>query len=443
MANMYKINDLHWTMKDRPEWFTRALFGGRLIQSGIVRVLTGIKGDELLNQIDIESKVLQIDGKDCAWTPNQIIKLSDKQVSVKTYKINLEQCIDTLENKRTAYMLSAGANNDSLPAELEDATMMLIAIQLSNEIEELIIAGSATANPDHFDGAKTILLKAGSKAIKVPGATITAANVITSTESVYAALPENVLQAEDTGDLYALVSYATRRKLRSALAEKNNQVMFPMWTLDDGDKRNPKMFYNGMEVVAVKGIGDNTIIGIAANNMYLLTDLLEDTENVEMGQFPKPNDNKVWIKGRLRLGFEIPFEDEAVIFDPSITVASGGHTFPTLALSRNSLIFNSDEEQVKTLTITNSTGNTTLTLNAQDLELYRVNGEEAGESVPLLTAALSGSGATRTLTVTLNEVGYTGKEVITTEVTVTDGLGNSATIPITLQPFADYEEVIP
>lgn len=443
MANMYNINDLTWTMENRPEWFTRAMYGGRLIASGIIRVLTGIKGDELLNQIDIESKVLQIDGKDCAWTPNQIIKLSDKVATIKTYKINLEQCIDTLENKRTAYMLSAGATNESLPAELEDATMMLIAIQLSNEIEELIVAGNSATNPDHFDGFKTQLLKAGSKAIKVVGATITKSNVIESIEKVYDALPEDVLQAEDTGDLYALVSYATRRKLRNALAVLNNQVMFPMWTLDESDKKNPKMYYNGLEVVAVKGIGDNTIIGFASNNAYLTTDLMEDTERVEMGQFPKPHDNKVWIKGRLRLGFVIPFEDEAVIFDPSITVASGGHKFPTIGLSRNSLIFNSDEDQVQTVTVTNNVGNTTMTLNAQDLEKYRIDGEAAGESVAIIAAALSGSGATRTLTVTLNDAGYTGKDVIETEVTLTDGLGNSTTVPITVQPYADYDTIVP
>ena len=91
MANMYNINGLSYNAKENPEWFTRAMFGGRLIQGGYIRVLTGIKGDELLSQIDLENKVLQIDGKDCAWTPNQIIKLSEKKARVKTYKINLEQ----------------------------------------------------------------------------------------------------------------------------------------------------------------------------------------------------------------------------------------------------------------------------------------------------------------------------------------------------------------
>ena len=53
MANMYSINGLSYTAKENPEWFTRAMFGGRLIQGGYIRVLTGVKGDELLSQIDL------------------------------------------------------------------------------------------------------------------------------------------------------------------------------------------------------------------------------------------------------------------------------------------------------------------------------------------------------------------------------------------------------
>ena len=57
MANMYNINGLSYNAQENPEWFTRAMFGGRLVAGGYIRVLTGIKGDELLNQIDLENKV--------------------------------------------------------------------------------------------------------------------------------------------------------------------------------------------------------------------------------------------------------------------------------------------------------------------------------------------------------------------------------------------------
>lgn len=355
MANMYNINGLSYTTNDNPEWFTRAMFGGRLVQNGYVRVLTGIKGDELLNQIDLENKVLQIDGKDCAWTPNQVIKLSEKLATVKTYKINLEQCIDELEQKRTLYMLTPGAKNEELPDELETATMALISMALSTEIEEMIIGGDTSKDPNQFNGMVKTLLNS-TDAIKLVGATLTKANILEKVEAVYDALPEPVLQAEDAGTLYIFASYATRRKIRNALASVNNQVIAANWSVDDGDVRNPNLFYLGAEIVPAKGISDNTLVGIDASNALLLTDLLSDLEEIELGQFPKPNDNKVFIKGRLRLGFVIPFEDEAVIMDPSIVTASGGYSEDDgLKVVPNSLVFDAAGE-TKTFTIITDTG---------------------------------------------------------------------------------------
>lgn len=339
MANMYNINGLSYTAQENPEWFTRAMFGGRLVQGGYIRVLTGIKGDELLSMIDLENKILQIDGKDCAWTPNQIIKLSEKTAKVKTYKINLEQCIDELENKRTLYQLSPGAKNESLPPELEEATLYLIAIGLSNEIEEMIVGGDESVDPNQFNGMEKTLLDS-TQAAKLVGTTLTKANILQTIESLYGAVSEDVLQSEDAGTLYIFGSYGVRRILRAALADKNNQVLAEAWTVDDTDKRNPRMYYLGVEFVPVKGIGKNTLICIDGTNAFLLTDLLSDLDEIEMGQFPKPNDNKIWIKGRLRLGFVIPFEDEAVIWSDKITTAQeAGLRNDDLAVVPNSLVF--------------------------------------------------------------------------------------------------------
>lgn len=353
MANMYNINGLSYNAKENTEWFTRAMFGGRLIQGGYIRVLTGVKGDELLSQIDLENKILQIDGKDCAWTPNQIIKLSEKKASVKTYKINLEQCIDELENKRTLYQLSPGAKNESLPPELEAATLALIAIGLSNEIEEMIVGGDESKDPNQFNGmVKTLLSKAVS--IQLAGAVLTKANVLDRVEAVYNAIPEEVLQSEDAGTLYVMGSCNTRRLIRAALADKNNQVIAASWTVDDADKRNPRLYYLGMEFVPAKGIDNNTLIGYDSRNAYLLTDLLSDLDEVELGNFPKPNEDKVFIKGRLRLGFVIPFEDEMVIMSTAISTDRLTQD-DGLVVAPNSLVFRAAGE-TKTFNVVTNTG---------------------------------------------------------------------------------------
>ena len=356
MANMYNINALSYNAHENPEWFTRAMFGGRLIQGGYIRVLTGIKGDELFSMIDLESKVLQIDGKDCAWTPNQIIKLSEKKASVKTYKINLEQCIDELEHKRTLYMLSPGATNESLPPELEEATLALIAIGLSNEIEEMVVGGDESADPNQFNGMEKTLLNS-SEAAKLIGESITKDNIIDIIESIYEVIPEDVLQAEDRGEMFLLGSYQNRRKLSTAISKnKKNDSLSEEWEADRTDKKNPRFWYNGMEYIPVKGIGTNTLIAYAAGNAFLLTDLESDMDDIEMGQFPKPNDNKVWIKGRMRLGFAVPFEDEAIIWSDKVTTAQeAGPRNDDLAAVPNSLVFRAAGES-KTFNIITKDG---------------------------------------------------------------------------------------
>ena len=390
MANMYNINSLSYTTHENPEWFTRAMFGGRLVQGGYIRVLTGIKGDELLSQIDLANKILQIDGKDCAWTPNQIIKLSEKTAKVSTYKINLEQCIDELEQKRTVYQLSPGAKNESLPDELEAATMQLIAIGLSNEIEEMIIGGDSTVDPNQFDGMVKTLLDS-TDAIKLVGVTLTKANVLDTIESGYNAIPEEVLQAEDAGTLFVLGSYNTRRLIRAALADKTNQVIAASWTVDDTDKKNPKLYYLGVEFVPAKGIGNNTLVFYDSTNAFLLTDLLSDLEEIELGSFPKPNDDKVYVKGRLRLGFVIPFEDEVVIIDPSITEASGGYDPDQgLRVVPNSLVFDAAGED-KTFTVVTEVG-VTPEINIDGAVGFTAVAGETTDGVTVVTVTAAASG---------------------------------------------------
>lgn len=355
MANMYNINDLSYTAHENTEWFTRALFGGRLISGGYISYMVGVKGDELLSQIDLENEILQIDGNDCAWTPNQVLRLSDKIASVKTYKVNLEQCIDVLENKRTRYQLSPGATNEDLPDDLEEATLQLIAIGLSNEIEKMIVGGDESKNANHINGMETILLKS-SQAAKIAGYTITKANVLDAFEKVYDKVSDEVLQNENGGITYFFTSLGVVRKLTSALGDKNNQNITNNWDIDKTDVKNPRIYYLGVEVVPVKGIGSNTIIFLDSVNAILLTDLLSDLDEIEMGAFPKPNDNKVWIKGRLRLGFAIPFEDEAVIFSDEVTADQEANPNGNeLKLVPNSLVFSAEGES-KTFNIITKDG---------------------------------------------------------------------------------------
>ncbi len=307
---MYNISPLSYQPSTNMDWFTKALFGGRLIENGKIDVITGVKESTFLNLLNFEHTLLQPDGRDCAWTPEQVFKLSEKEVKIKTYKINLEQCIDDLERKRINVMLKPGAKNTDLPEALEEATMEMLAAELSSEIETKIFTGNSTTDPNDFDGAVTVL-SASTEAIKITGSALTKANIVAEIEKVYNAIPENVLvKGLENDSVKIYVAYETLQRLKMALASVSNQVIATAFTLEAEALR-----YLGLEIVPVKGLNNKTIIAADISNFLLATDLLSDTEEIRIGQFPAPHDSKIFIDGRLRLGFVIPFEDEVVFYN--------------------------------------------------------------------------------------------------------------------------------
>lgn len=307
---MYNISPLSYQPSTNMDWFTKALFGGRLIENGKIDVITGVKESTFLNLLNFEHTLLQPDGRDCAWTPEQVFKLSEKEVKIKTYKINLEQCIDDLERKRINVMLKPGAKNTDLPEALEEATMEMLAAELSSEIETKIFTGNSTTDPNDFDGAVTVL-SASTEAIKITGSALTKANIVAEIEKVYNAIPENVLvKGLENDSVKIYMAYETLQRLKMALASVSNQVIATAFTLEAEALR-----YLGLEIVPVKGLNNKTIIAADISNFLLATDLLSDTEEIRIGQFPAPHDSKIFIDGRLRLGFVIPFEDEVVFYN--------------------------------------------------------------------------------------------------------------------------------
>lgn len=415
MANMLKIDELSYVPSENPEWFSRAMFGSKLITSGLVRVLMGIKGDELLNQIDIENEVLQLDGKDCAWTPNQILKLSEKKASVETYKINLEQCIDVLENKRTNLLLSPGAQNEELPDEFEDAALYLIAMAVSNEIEVMFFGGDKSVNPNHIDGLRKILLNSPIAA-KRKGAVLTVDNVLDEFMAAYLMVPEEVLRAEEAGTLRCFTTWGAARLLRLALAKvpNDNFNIAQNFYINRDDPKNVEVRIFDTVLTPVKGLGPSDIIFADSNNLLLLTDLTSDLENIEIGPFAKPHENKVWIKGRLRLGIAVPFEDEAVISSPDV-VTELSYTNPNgdLIIRPNNLNFAAIGES-KTFTVITRDEDAEISLSANP-DGYTV------------TKGATADGVTTVTVVASNNTGNVGPRVGQVIVTIT-GTDRSASV---------------
>lgn len=313
MANLYNITDYRITPRENPGWFSEAIFGGDVFEKGKITPLEDVKGNTDLNLFNLVGDLLQLDGIDCAWTPKEIAKLSQKQLSVITYKINAEQCISALEKSNLLWSLGRGARFQSLPTDLQELTLFKTKVQLSEEVETLIFTGDSS-NVDEFDGVAPTLVKSADS-LQLKGVVHTKANILDEIEKTYLAAPKTVVaQGKRDKTLNIYLSYEDMELVEIALANiyNENVVVRPSFT-----KSGEVIKYMGVDIVPCLGLED-TIIIANSTNLVVGTDLISDTQELEFGQFPKPYDDKVFLKGRLRLGFAVLFENECVINSTAI-----------------------------------------------------------------------------------------------------------------------------
>lgn len=321
LTNLISGNTVSYTVKNQPGWFYESLLKPKTIAGGYVRVLPNVTKDTRVKKLVIsENTISQEDDRDCAWTPIERLNLSEKTFQVKNFKINIEQCLEELDNIYSENTFnSIGATKDKWPAEqgesLEDAVMFLLQNSLGNDIERLIWGGTGNA----VDGVQNGIidkLAADPDSIKVQGQAIDSTNVVGEIEKVYNAIPDVVLQDADfepeKAKVQIFVDIKTMRYLKQALATQptNYQVILPKFTVEGG-----KYFYMGVEIVMIPIFPANTMVAGSKDNLVFVTDLLSDTQElrVRMGADLR-DENIVFVKGAYRADAGYIFGNELVIY---------------------------------------------------------------------------------------------------------------------------------
>lgn len=303
---MYDITEITYQASRQPEWFTKALFSGKIIDGGYVRILPNIKNSTKINMLDLDGNILQKSHFDCGWNPTAALKLSEQELKVETYKVQLEDCIEKFETTWLEQRMKAGANIDELPATLGEASLDIIGKEVNEEIERMLFGGKSS-NANEFAGYVEILTTA-TDTIKIAGSTLTKTNVIPEIEKVYERIPEAVLQqGEDKVKMF--ISYNTYRAVKMALSAAPNQVINIAFSIE-GDM----IKYLGIELVPTKGLTNDQIVAASIDNLLMGTDLVSDYAQIELGNFAKPNDDMIYVKGRMKVGVGVAYPSEVVLY---------------------------------------------------------------------------------------------------------------------------------
>lgn len=242
----------------------------------------GIKTTEKIHPSTLEAVLQDVSGE-CGFNPQGDLNISERSITTKQKKVNMEFCLEKLLGKFAEYTVRVGANQDALPfeAEIIDGLVKSINKQVEKDVWTDLITNTT--------------------------AQLTVASTGTAYErimAVYMALPEAILE-----DAVIFVSPATFREYVNDLVNKN----FYHYNPADGDLEEIFIPGSGVKVRKAKGLAEQTedvIFGTSPKNMIYGTDFMDNKEEVK-AWFSDDNDT-YRIKVRFNYGANVAFPDLVV-----------------------------------------------------------------------------------------------------------------------------------
>lgn len=266
--------------------------------------------------------VFQADG--CGYSPSGTTSFTQRTVTVGKIQVSETICPKNFEAYFTQEALKAGSTyQDFGNTQFLDAYLAKKNARISAQIETAIwqgdITGSGGANLNKFDGLIKLLDNGSPVDANVSGytgvsgspiATVTATNVIASTEGIYKAIPAEVMAK---GDVKIFVGYDWYRLLILAYREKN---MFS-YNPQDVNAQSFILPATNIEVVPVNGLnGTGDAFAMSLSNMALAVDLENEEGNYRVW-YSEDND-EVRTKVSFKVGVNVAFTNECVKFKSAI-----------------------------------------------------------------------------------------------------------------------------
>ena len=241
----------------------------------------GVKTSEKIHPSTLEAVLQDVSG--CGFHPEGDLKFTDREISTKPKKVNMEFCPNELLGKFAEYKVRVGANQDALPfeAEIIDGLVKSINKQVEKGVWENLISNTDTR--------------------------LTVASTGTAYErvmAVYMAIPEAILE-----DAIIFVSPATFREYVNDLVNKN----FYHYNPADGDLEEIFIPGSGVRVRKAMGLAEqveDVIFATSPKNMIYATDFMDNKEEIKAWF---SDDNDVYrIKVLFNYGANVAFPDLVV-----------------------------------------------------------------------------------------------------------------------------------
>jgi hypothetical protein len=236
------------------------------ISENLVTVLPNVVSTTYLRKIETADGFVDYV---CGWTPAGSITLSEHSITPKKIKWDSELCKEDFRQLWTAQEMGFSAHNDSLPATEQGAILLDMGKTIARKVDVDIWEGdNATGN---FNGLiPQLVADATVIDITLPVA-ITTANVEAELTRFVAAIPDEVIGAED---LVLGVSTNVIRRLKEVKGS---------FARSNGTFANPDEYdFNGYTLTEIKALNANTMVAYAKSNVTFVTGLLADHNEIRI-----------------------------------------------------------------------------------------------------------------------------------------------------------------
>lgn len=267
-----------YTEQNKIPLVMRTLYGSQT--GALVTKQSGIKSSASINYL---ATTAQFQADACSWNASGTTTVTQRNITVGSIAVMESLCLKDLEAYYMQTMLNAGtADGQSIPFE-----QMYAELKADTITQQLEIAywqgdtSSWSANLKRFDGFIKLIDAAGTAVNGntggvTTGTGITSSNVVAIINAIYAAIPAQVLRANDTvmmcgTDVWRLYQAAL---VAANLYSYNGQATGSFEIVIPG---------TNLKLVALDGLtGTSRIFAGRTSNFYIGTDLMNEEENFKI-----------------------------------------------------------------------------------------------------------------------------------------------------------------